>query len=96
MAMNKTIDELISFNVNRKLIHEDRWNDLKQAIEDLITEAKATERQAMLDALPNERDLVPQKPGDVESLAHNQFSIGFNQAISEIRSAIKLKGGSDE
>lgn len=30
------IDKAISFNVNRGLIHEDRWTDLKQAIRDHI------------------------------------------------------------
>ena len=36
--MNEQLDEIISFNVNRGLIHEDRWTDLKQSLLQLIKE----------------------------------------------------------
>ena len=57
-----------------------------------VTFATQAIAQAILDALPDDKDIVPQKPGDMESFMHNQFSIGYNQAISDMQSAIKPMG----
>jgi len=60
-----------------------------QELETLITEARANERQAMLDALNGLYD-----PEYVKHI--DTYMYGFNHAIDKMESAIKLRGGSDE
>ena len=52
----------------------------------LITEARADERQAMLDALPEKVD------GFSDVNKYDEAYQGFNQAIDQFESAIKLMG----
>ena len=60
----------------------------KLAIQALITEARANERQALLDAVHKK---IPDSEEDVFSKVYQG---GFNQAIDQMESAIKLRGGS--
>jgi len=61
-----------------------------ESIKALITEARANERQAVLDALPAKQS-VP--VGDLTTVGSQvrHRALGYNKAISEMQSAIKLK-----
>ena len=66
-------------------------------IEALISKARANERQAMLDALPKRKTKVGLPNFDsLDSIIPTAKAVGFNDAIDQMESAIKLRGGDDE
>jgi len=81
--MNKTIDELVKLN---KMTHP----ELDGACYICGINPKVI-TQAMLDALPEKVD----ESSWERSIPKRQYNKGFNQAISEMETAIKKMGGSD-
>jgi len=65
----------------------------------LLSEARANERQAMLDAVPERRPETAEfHTADIQYISSTGRTLennkGFNKAIDEFESAIKLRGGS--
>ena len=65
----------------------------KAHLDDYVNTARANERQAMLDAVP-EKASIPENVEPIETAKRlDDFYRGFNQAIDQMESAIKLMGG---
>ena len=71
--------------------HEPTYTTAKQQIQALKTEARANERQAMLNALPKKM-----KARFQDDNGGQQFASGHSFAIDQMKKTIKKMGGSDE
>jgi len=83
---NKTIDEI------REALRHKTESQKREAVLALITEARATERQAMLDALPEKKEAYD----NITTLNGEDYIVeseSYNQAILQMEAAIKLMGG---
>jgi len=98
MTANKTIDEILTKAFNDfydYIIEKDIVKVAHEYSEKTVyKEAHQAITQAMLDALPKYRDNTDSP--EPHPVYDDHISVGFNQAIDQIESAIKLIGGSDE
>lgn len=60
-----------------------------KGIHSAITQAKKDLLEAIMEEMPDDEEIVEQRPGEVETFLHNQHTIGFNDCLTQVLAVIK-------